>query len=220
VRDIASRVEREVKYQEKELQRLRLMSKYENEYYKKGAVYIAGIDEVGRGPLAGPVYASAVILPAGCLIEGVNDSKKLSPDKRKLLYTEIKKHAVSYATGYSDVETIDSINILNATYAAMRQAISKLTVKPQVILVDAVRIPGVDIFQVPIIKGDSLSISIAAASIIAKVERDALMDEYHREYPEYNFQSNKGYGTKEHIDAIKRNGLCPIHRRSFTEGII
>lgn len=204
----------------KETDRIERMKQYEYKFIKKGVKYIAGIDEVGRGPLAGPVYASAVILPVDCIIKGINDSKKLSPEKRQKLYYEIKNNAICFATGYCDEKKIDEINILNATFEAMKQALGKLEVKPQVLLVDAVRIPAIDIFQVPIIKGDSLSFSIAAASIVAKVERDMIMDNYHKEYPVYNFARNKGYGTKEHIDAIKECGPCPIHRKSFIDGIM
>jgi ribonuclease HII len=204
----------------KEIDRINNMKLYELKYFSKGARYIAGIDEVGRGPLAGPVYAGAVIFPIDCIIEGINDSKKLSPEKRKALYARIKENAVSSATGYCDEKTIDRINILNATYEAMKMAIGKLDVKPDVLLIDAVRIPGIDIFQVPIIKGDALSFSIAGASIIAKVERDELMENYHEKYPEYNFSSDKGYGSKEHMDAIRLYGPCPLHRKTFISSMV
>lgn len=220
VREVAIKIEKSIENHQREILRIKKIKIYENTYFKKGAIYIAGIDEVGRGPLAGPVYASAVIFPAECIIEGINDSKKLSSEKRENLYFKIKESAIAYATGTCDVETIDSINILNATYMAMREALEKLRVKPNVLLNDAVRIPGIDIFQVPIIKGDSKSFSIAAASIVAKVERDKFMDEIHKMYPVYNFLQNKGYGTKEHIDAIKKYGICPFHRKSFLKGII
>nr|WP_152967752.1 ribonuclease HII [Oxobacter pfennigii] len=199
----------------KEIERLEIMKSFEYQYIKRGARYIAGIDEVGRGPLAGPVYASAVILPIECVIKGINDSKKLSPQKRSLLYEEIKEKAVCYSTGYCDEKTIDEVNILKATFKAMKQAVEGLSIKPDVLLIDAVKIPDVDIFQVPIIKGDAKSFSIAAASIVAKVERDTVMDKYHELFPHYNFISNKGYGTQDHIDAIKKHGPCNIHRRSF-----
>lgn len=218
--NIAKRIKREIEDYNCEMERLHKLMEYENKYYSKGAKYIAGIDEVGRGPLAGPVYASVVIMPAECIIEGVNDSKKLSPAKRQELYKVIKENAIDCATGWCDESVIDSINILNATYEAMRRAVNKLSVKPQVLLIDAVRIPGLNIFQVPIVKGDSLSFSIACASIIAKVERDKYMDELHIKYPAYNFISNKGYGTKEHIESIKKFGPCPAHRRSFIGGIL
>lgn len=220
VRNMANKLMRELENEERETQRIIGMKEYEYKCIEKGAKYIAGIDEVGRGPLAGPVYASAVMFPAEVIIKGVNDSKKLSPKKRKELYEEIKEKAIGCATGCCDEKTIDSINILNATYEAMKQAISKLPVKPQVLLIDAVRIPGIGIFQIPIVKGDSLSFSIAAASIIAKVERDSFMDNMHEKYPVYNFISNKGYGTREHMDALKKYGPCPIHRKKFIEGII
>ena len=219
VKKIASRLIKEIDNSNKEIDRIQIMKKFEYIYMEKGAKYIAGIDEVGRGPLAGPVYAGAVIFPIDCFIEYVNDSKKLSPQRRDELYLKIKDKAISTATGYCDEKIVDKINILNATYEAMKQAIIKLKVKPDVILIDAVRIPGINIFQVPIIKGDELSFSIAAASIIAKVERDKVMDEYHDIYPVYNFRSNKGYGTKEHMDAIKDYGPCKIHRETFIKGI-
>lgn len=218
--NLIKRLKKEIEDHDSEMERLLKLKEYEYKYFKKGAKYIAGIDEVGRGPLAGPVYASAVVFDIDCIIEGINDSKKLSPSKRKELYGRIKEKAICCATGRCDEKTIDRINILNATYEAMRQAIEKLDVKPQVILVDAVRIPKIDIFQQPIIKGDSLSFSIGAASIIAKVERDEFMDRLHEQYPVYNFASNKGYGTKEHIEAIREYGPCPAHRRSFIGGIV
>ena len=176
---------------------------------------ICGIDEAGRGPLAGPVVAAAVILPAGCVIRGVNDSKKLSTAKREALYGEIMDTALSVGVGMAGPAVIDEINILQATYQAMRQAVSALSLRPDVLLNDAVRIPELDIYQVPIIKGDAKSISIAAASIIAKVTRDRLMVEYDRIMPEYGFASHKGYGSAEHIQALKRLGPSPIHRKSF-----
>lgn len=220
VKSILNKLRKQIECRQREMDRIVSLKKYENMYLKKGAKYIAGIDEVGRGPLAGPVYASAVIFPASCLIEGINDSKKLTPQKRKSLYHIIKENALSCATGCCDEKVIDSINILNATYEAMRQAISKLSIRPHVLLVDGVRVPGTDIFQVPIIKGDSLSFSISAASIIAKVERDEYMESLDDDYPVYNFKSNKGYGTKEHMDAIKKFGPCPLHRKTFIKGII
>ena len=218
--NLVKRLKKEIEGHNIEIERILKLKEYEYKYFKKGAKYIAGIDEVGRGPLAGPVYASAVIFDMDCIIEGINDSKKLSPQKRKELYKEIKAKALCYATGWCDEKTIDRINILNATYEAMRQAIGKLSIKPQVILVDAIRIPKINIFQVPIVKGDALSFSIGAASIVAKVERDEFMDELHKRYPVYNFASNKGYGTKEHIEAIKNYGPCPVHRKSFIRNIV
>lgn len=189
------------------------MKQFEKQY--SNLSYICGIDEVGRGPLAGPVVAAAVILPKDCDILYLNDSKQLSAKKREELYKEIMEKAVSVGIGIQDESVIDSVNILNANYIAMREAISKLTVKPDVLLNDAVTIPEVDIFQVPIIKGDTKSISIAAASIIAKVTRDRIMVEYDKIYKEYKFAKNKGYGSKEHTEAIKKFGPCPIHRKTF-----
>ena len=182
--------------------------------------FICGIDEVGRGPFAGPVVAGAVILPKDCEILYINDSKKLSEKVRDRLYDEICEKAVSAAVGIVDAARIDEINILQATYEAMRQAISKLTPAPQLLLNDAVTIPGVDIKQVPIIKGDAKSISIGAASIYAKVTRDRMMKEYDAIYPEYGFAANVGYGTAAHIEALKKYGPCPIHRRSFIHSYI
>ena len=201
-----------------ERERVRNMSKYENEYpmYE----YICGIDEVGRGPLAGPVVAAAVILPKDCEILYINDSKKLSEKKREELYREIKEKAIAVGVGMASVETIDEKNILNATYDAMRDAIKNLGVVPNILLNDAVTIPEVDIPQVPIIKGDAKSVSIAAASIIAKVTRDHMMMELEEVYPGYDFAGNKGYGTQKHIDGIHKQGLCPIHRRTFVKNII
>lgn len=198
---------------EQELQRTYAISEYERKY--ADYAYICGIDEVGRGPLAGPVVAGAVILPKNCDILYINDSKQLSEKKREELYDIIMEKAVTAAVGYSSVERIDEINILQATYEAMRDAISKLPVSPDILLNDAVTIPQVEIPQVPIIKGDAKSISIGAASIIAKVTRDRLMVEYDSIFPEYGFASNKGYGSAAHIEAIKRIGPCPIHRRTF-----
>ena len=177
--------------------------------------YICGIDEAGRGPLAGPVVAGAVVLPKDCRILYVNDSKKLSEKKREMLYDVILNEAVSVGVGIVSPERIDEINILNATYEAMREAINNLTVKPDILLNDAVTIPGVDIEQVPIIKGDAKSLSIASASIIAKVTRDRLMYHYDELYPEYGFAKHKGYGTKLHTDVLKEIGPCPIHRKTF-----
>ncbi len=196
-----------------ERERLYSMSEYERKYADKE--YICGIDEVGRGPFAGPVMAGAVILPKDCEILYLNDSKKLSKKKREALYTEICEKAVCYATAEVGPERIDEINILQATLEAMREAINKLTVRPDIILVDAVHIPGIDIPQESIIKGDAKSVSIAAASVIAKVTRDRIMEGYAGEYPGYGFERNMGYGTAEHRAALKELGVTPIHRRSF-----
>ena len=212
--------EQELKRQaklEKERARIEAMKVYEREYEDYG--WICGIDEVGRGPLCGPVVAGAVILPKDCRILYLNDSKKLSEKKREELYDVIMEQAVAVGIGMVSPERIDKINILQATYEAMRQAISNLKVKPAVLLNDAVTIPGVDILQVPIIKGDAKSVSIAAASIIAKVTRDRMMIEYDRIYPGYDFASNKGYGTKVHMEAIRNIGPCEIHRRTFIKNI-
>ena len=198
---------------EAEIARCEELKRYEREY--ASYTHICGIDEVGRGPLAGPVVAGAVILPKDCNILYINDSKKLSEKKREELYDVIMERAVTVGLGYSTPERIDEINILQATYEAMRQAIANLEVSPDLLLNDAVTIPQVDIRQVPIIKGDAKSISIGAASIVAKVTRDRLMVQYDEVYPEYGFASNKGYGAQTHIEALKKYGPCPIHRRSF-----
>lgn len=203
---------------EKEKQRTEAMKKYEYEY--AACKYICGIDEVGRGPLAGPVVAGAVILPKDCQILYLNDSKQLSEKKREELYEIILRDAVAVGIGIASHERIDEINILQATYEAMRDAINKLAVKPDILLNDAVTIPEVDIRQVPIIKGDAKSISIAAASIVAKVTRDRMMAEYDPVYPQYHFAENKGYGTAVHIDAIRQYGPTPIHRKSFIGNFI
>lgn len=198
---------------EKEKERIWQMKAFEREYEKLG--YVCGIDEVGRGPLAGPVVAGAVILPRDCRILYLNDSKQLSPKKREELYDVIMEQAVAVGLGSASPQRIDEINILQATYEAMREAVSKLAPKPDVLLNDAVTIPGISIRQVPIIKGDAKSVSIAAASIVAKVTRDRLMEQYAQVYPEYGFEQNKGYGAAAHIEALKKYGPTPIHRRSF-----
>ena len=197
----------------KEKERTEQMKFYEKQYESRG--YVCGIDEVGRGPLAGPVVAGAVILPRDCQILYLNDSKKLTAKKREELYDVIMDQAVAVGIGYVSPARIDEINILQATYEAMREAISKLPIQPDVLLNDAVTIPGVNIYQVPIIKGDGKSVSIAAASIIAKVTRDRLMVECDREIPGYGFASNKGYGSEQHIEALKKYGPSPIHRKTF-----
>ena len=209
--------EKKLEQYREELARLETISRYEKEY--DGYGYVCGIDEVGRGPLAGPVVAGAVILPKDCRILYINDSKKLSAKKREELFDEIQKQAVAIGIGLVPHDRIDEINILQATYEAMRMAIANLKVKPGVLLNDAVTIPGVDIPQVPIIKGDAKSISIGAASIMAKVYRDRMMIEYDKMYPGYGFASNKGYGSKEHMEALQKIGPSPIHRQSFIKGI-
>ncbi|MCI6005248.1 MAG: ribonuclease HII [Blautia sp.] len=202
----------------KEKLRTEEMKKFEHKYEHLG--YLCGIDEVGRGPLAGPVVACAVILPKDCNILYLNDSKQLSAGKREGLYDIILREAVSVGLGMVGPARIDEINILQATYEAMREAISKLSVVPQLLLNDAVTIPEVQIPQVPIIKGDARSISIAAASIVAKVTRDRMMTEYDTVMPEYGFASNKGYGSAAHIEAIRKYGPSPVHRASFIKNIV
>lgn len=196
-----------------ERERLQAMRAFEEQYQM--CTYICGIDEAGRGPLAGPVAAGAVILPRECEILYLNDSKKLSEKRREELFLEIKEKAISYAVGLSNAQRIDEINILQATYEAMHKAISQLSVVPDVLLNDAVIIPGISIPQVKIIKGDAKSVSIAAASILAKVTRDHIMMDYDAQYPEYGFAKHKGYGTEAHIEALKKHGPCPIHRKTF-----
>ena len=198
---------------ESEKERTYQLKAFEREYEEYG--YICGIDEVGRGPFAGPVVAGAVILPKDCDILYINDSKKLSEKKREELYDIIMEKAVATGIGMVGPERIDEINILNATYEAMREAIGNLSVQPDLLLNDAVTIPEITIPQVPIIKGDAKSISIGAASIIAKVTRDRLMVEYEEFYPEYDFASNKGYGSVKHREALKKYGPCPIHRNTY-----
>ena len=198
---------------ENEKKRTHIMYAFEREY--SDFCYIAGVDEVGRGPLAGPLVASAVILPKDFEILYLNDSKQLSEKKREELYDEILSNAVSYGIGMASPELIDEINVLNADYEAMKQALQKLKFKPDILLNDAVKIPNIDIEQVPIIKGDAKSASIAAASIVAKVTRDRMMVDYDKDYPEYGFASNKGYGSAMHIEALKKYGPTPIHRKSF-----
>lgn len=203
---------------EQERARLDVMRAYEREYGHLGLV--CGIDEAGRGPLAGPVVAGAVILPKDCEILYLNDSKQLSEKKREELFDEIKEKAVAWGIGMASPARIDEINILQATYEAMREAIAALDPQPQVLLNDAVRIPQVELTQVPIIKGDAKSVSIAAASILAKVTRDRLMKEYDKVMPEYGFAGHKGYGSAAHIEAIKKYGPSPIHRVSFIKNFV
>jgi ribonuclease HII len=201
---------------EKEHERLINLSKFEREYNDKGYELIGGIDEAGRGPLFGPVVAACVVLPKGCLIEGVNDSKKLSEKKREALFDEIKEKAVAWGVGIVDNNTIDEINILEATRKAMHEAVLNLQIKPDYIFIDAEKhVDTCGIPYLPIIKGDALSINIACASIIAKVTRDRMIDELAKDYPKYGLDKHKGYGTKAHIDAIKEYGLTPLHRKTF-----
>ncbi len=213
--------EREKKRLEKlaaERERTEGLKVYEKQYASFGIV--CGVDEAGRGPLAGPVVAGAVILPPDCTILYINDSKKLSAQKREELYPVIMEQAVAAGIGMATPQRIDEINILQATYEAMREAIHNLGIQPDILLNDAVTIPGISIRQIPIVKGDAKSISIGAASIIAKVTRDRLMEEYDSILPEYGFASNKGYGTKAHIEALKAYGPTPIHRKSFIKNFV
>ena len=203
---------------EKERARIEAMKEFEYKY--SDCSFICGIDEVGRGPLAGPVYAAAVILPKDKEILYLNDSKKLSEKKREELYDVIMENAVAVGIGKASWERIDEINIKQATLEAMRQAVKALSVEPDMLLVDAEHIPEISIKQIGIIKGDARSISIAAASIIAKVTRDRIMCEYDKEYPGYDFAGNKGYGTAAHIAALKSIGPCPIHRKTFIKNFI
>lgn len=218
VQKLISSAEKKLMALAKERERMENMKQYERKYAEYS--YIAGIDEVGRGPLAGPVVTCAVILPKECDLLYINDSKKLSEKKREQLCEEIKQCAIAYKIGLVEHTVIDEINILQATYEAMRQSIAGLDPVPDLLLNDAVTIPEVSIRQIPIIKGDAKSISIAAASIVAKVTRDHMMEEYDKLYPGYDFASNKGYGSAKHIKAIQTLGPCPIHRMSFIKKFI
>lgn len=218
VKNLINKYEKEKLKLEKEYERMERMKEFEHKY--KDYHYICGIDEVGRGPLAGPVVACGVILPKNCNILYINDSKQLSEKKREELYDIIMEEAVSVGIGVVSPGRIDEINILQATYEAMRIAIGKLEVTPDLLLNDAVNIPDVSIKQIGIIKGDAKSISIAAASIVAKVTRDRMMKEYDILYPGYGFANNKGYGSVVHIRALKEQGPCAIHRTSFIHNFI
>lgn len=191
------------------------IAQFDREYLEKGCSLLCGVDEAGRGPLAGPVFAAAVILPAGCIIEGVDDSKKLTEKKREALFDIITQRAQSYCIASASAEEIDEHNILQATYIAMRRAVDGLGLRPDFVLVDGNRDPGLGISTETIIKGDSKSQSIAAASILAKVARDRLMTSLAQQYPQYNFAKHKGYPTKEHYELIAAHGISPVHRRSF-----
>lgn len=194
---------------------------FEKAAVNSGFSCICGVDEAGRGPLAGPVCAAAVILPEGAVIEGLDDSKKLTEKKRERLYDIIKQTAVAYSVAYGTLEEIETVNILEATYLAMNRAIEGLSVKPDFALIDGNRVPrGIKIPCETVVKGDSKSMSVAAASVLAKVTRDRLMLEYDKKYPEYNFKKHKGYGTKEHTELIKQYGPCEIHRLSFLKNIL
>lgn len=206
---------------EKEEERLKQLKQIEEEIYNTGVETICGIDEAGRGPLAGPVVVATVIMPRDSFIEGVNDSKKVSEKKRELLYDLITKEAIAWGVGIIDQKEIDRINILNATKEGLTTAIKNLEVKPDRIIVDALK--GIDTLGIPytsIIKGDAKCYSIAAASIIAKVTRDRIMRQWDEIYPQYGFEKHKGYGTAMHMQAIREYGLCPLHRRSFTKNIV
>lgn len=205
---------------DEEIERLKKMLKIEDSLYSEGYEYICGIDEAGRGPLCGPVVAAAVILPKDKYIEGVNDSKKLSPKKREKLYDDIKKEAMSIGIGIVDVDIIEEINILNATKLAMIKAVKDLKIIPDYLLIDGNQLIDIDIEKQTVVSGDAKSESIAAASIIAKVTRDRMLINFDKLYPEYGFAKHKGYGTKMHIEAIKEYGLTPIHRKSFCKKFV
>lgn len=206
---------------EKEIERINKLKEYENKLYTQGIKYIAGIDEAGRGPLAGPVVVGVVILKPDSFIEGINDSKKISENRREKIYNQIIEEAIAWEVGIVEQEEIDEINILNATKKALNTAITKIKTKPETILVDALE--KIDTNGIPytsIIKGDAKIYSISAASIIAKVTRDRIMKKYDKEYPQYGFEQHKGYGTAKHIQAIKEYGPCPIHRKSFIKNFV
>lgn len=206
---------------EREIERLNKLKEFEKKLYEDGVKYIAGIDEAGRGPLAGPVVIGCVIMTPESFIEYVNDSKKVSETKREMLYEKITSEAIAWSTGIVDEKEIDELNILNATKKALTEAIDKLEVKPDVILVDALdKIDTKGIKYISVIKGDAKIYSISAASIIAKVTRDRIMKEYDEVYPEYGFAGHKGYGTAKHIQAIKEHGICPLHRKTFTKNFL
>ncbi len=219
VQNLIAKYERQKIALENERLRLEKMRFFEKKYGQQ-YIGICGIDEAGRGPLAGPVVAGACILPENVEILYLNDSKKLSAKRREALYAEICEKAISYGVGIVSPEEIDRVNILQATYEAMRAAIAAMSVSPDLLLVDAVTIPKVSVKQVGIIRGDEKSVSIAAASILAKVTRDQIMREYDKVYPEYHFADNKGYGSAGHIEALQKIGPCPIHRRTFIKNFI
>lgn len=205
---------------EEEILRQQKMWEYENDVKKKGYKYVAGVDEAGRGPLAGPVFAACVILPEGCVINGINDSKKLSEKKREELFEEITKKAIAYSIASIDEKIIDEVNILNATHIAMNKAVDTMEILPDFVLIDGNSIKNMTIPHETVVKGDAKSINIAAASILAKVSRDRYICEIADKYPEYEFDKHKGYGTKVHTDALKKYGPCEIHRRTFLKKIL
>ena len=214
-RSAVQRLFRKWEREQNEMQRVDALYKYEYQFQKQGIEYIAGVDEAGRGPLAGPVFVAAVILPIGLYIPKINDSKKISAKVRESIYELLLKEAIAIERSIVDEKTIDRINIYQATINGMYNAILSLKPKPQQVLIDAVPLERLDIPSLSLIKGDAISASIAAASIVAKVERDHMMDEYDKMYPEYGFAQHKGYGTAQHVAALKKYGPCPIHRRSF-----
>lgn len=193
---------------------------FENAARSEGFSTVCGIDEAGRGPLAGPVFAAAVILPENCSIEGINDSKKLTPKKREVLFDEIRAGALSYGIGFATEKEIDSINILQATFLAMKRAFDAMNIRPDLALVDGNRMPNLGVETRTIVRGDALSASIAAASILAKVSRDRLLCEIDRIYPQYGFAKHKGYGTAYHVEMLQKYGPCPVHRKTFLKKIL
>ncbi len=219
VKNIVKKILNERKKIEKLYNKYKKMNSFEEKFYEKGVKLIAGIDEVGRGPLAGPVVSAAVILDKNIKILGLDDSKKLSEEKREKLFNEIVEKALCYSYSFMGISLIDEINILNATKVSMVESVKSLDIKPELLFIDAINI-DYDIKQISIIHGDAISNSIAAASIVAKVIRDRYMKKIHKEYPVYNFLSNKGYGTKEHIEAIKKHGICKYHRKTFVKNFI
>lgn len=219
VRKLADSYFRKQQALQKEYDRLQGMSQMEFEAYSEGYQFVGGIDEAGRGPLAGPVVAACAILPPGLFLHKLNDSKKLTPAWRDILYDQIKEKALAYGIGIVENGLIDEINIYEATKKAMRLAVDKMTIRPDFLIIDAVRLP-VEIPQRAVPKADQNSVSVAAASILAKVTRDRIMEKMDRIYPGYGFAQHKGYGTKEHMMAIREKGLCPIHRRTFTSKFV
>lgn len=220
INKIGNRLQKAYEKYNEDYNRVMNLWKYEKEIFKRGYTLVAGMDEAGRGPLAGPVVAAAVILPKDLFIEGINDSKQISKGKRDAIYEIIQKEAIGIGIGLVDNETIDKINILNATKLAMKKALKKIQTPPQYLLIDALELTDIAIGQTPIVGGDSKSISIAAASIVAKVFRDRAMEEYGALYPEYDFHRHKGYPTVKHYEAIKKYGVTPIHRKSFLKSMV